>query len=257
MSVDLEKRDRVAVLTLNRPDVLNAVSAEVLDAIDARLDAIQADDSLRAVVITGAGEKAFTAGADLEYMREATPIEARDFAGRGHAVCRRLETFALPVVAAVNGYALGGGCEIALACDMRLAAESARFALPEVKLGMLPGWGGTQRLPRLTSPAFAKGMIFTGRMVKADEAAAAGLADAIHPDADLLDAAVELAAGVAEMPPLSIRMSKALINGAMEGDLAGGLERERESFALTFTTEDRVEGFTAFFDKRDPAFTGR
>ncbi len=257
MSVDFEKQGRVAVLTLNRPDVLNAVSAEVLDAIDARLDAVEADADIRAVVVTGAGEKAFTAGADLEYMRDATPLEAQAFARRGHDVCRRLELLSRPVIAAVNGYALGGGCELALACDMRLASDSARFALPEVKLGMLPGWGGTQRLPLLTSPAFAKGMIFTGRMVKADEAAAAGLADAVHPADELLGAAVELAAGMAEMPPRSIAMSKALINAATEGDLPGGLDRERETFALTFATEDRVEGFAAFFDKRDPEFTGR
>lgn len=256
MSVDLEKRERVAVLTINRPDVLNAVSSEVLDELSARFDEIEADSGLGAVVLTGVGDKAFCAGADLEYMRDATPIQAREFAERGHAMARRMETFSRPVIAAVNGYALGGGCELALGCDMRLASDRARFALPEVKLGMLPGWGGTQRLPLLTSPAFAKGMIFTGRMVKAEEAAAAGLADAVHPGDELVDAAVVLATEMASMPPRSIAASKGLVNAAASGDPLSNQAREIDAFAMTFTTKDRVEGFAAFFDKRDPEFTG-
>jgi enoyl-CoA hydratase len=256
MPVDIERRGRVALLTLNRPKVMNAISFEVLDRLDDHLDAIASDSELRAVVITGSG-KAFTAGADVAHMRGATPLQAREFARRGHALTGRIEGFGKPVIAAVNGYALGGGCELALACDIRLAGESARFGLPELKLGIMPGWGGTQRLARLTNPAYAKEAILTGRMIDAEEAREVGLANQVHADDSLPDAALGLAAEIAERPPWVVAATKEAVNLALEGDLQGHLARELDAFALAFTTEDAREGIEAFLDKREPRFTGR
>jgi enoyl-CoA hydratase len=255
--VDIELRGAVALLTLNRPEALNAFSPELLEDLDARLGEIEADGAVRAVVLTGAGPKAFSAGADISHMREATPLQARAFGERGQAVTRRIEELRAPVIAAVNGYALGGGCEVALACDIRLAAEGARFAQPEVNLGILPGWGGTQRLVRLTGPAFAKEMIFTGRQVRAEEAVAAGLANRVHPAEELLDRALELAETIAQKPPFAIAASKRLANLAYDGDHASKLARELDAFALAFATEDQREGMAAFFEKRTASFSGR
>jgi enoyl-CoA hydratase len=257
VTVVLDRRGPVAVLTLDRPEALNALSPEMLDAIDGHLDTIEAEPGLRAVIITGAGEKAFTAGADINHMRQATALEARRWAKQGHAVVNRIEAFPRPVIAAVNGYALGGGCELALACDIRLASERARFGLPEVTLGILPGWGGTQRMARATSPGFAKELIFTGRYVDAQEALAAGLANHVYPPDELMDRAMELAEKIATMPPAQIASAKEIVNLALEGDLQGHLARELDAFALAFTTEDQREGMAAFFEKRPPEFTGR
>jgi len=257
VTVALDRRGRVAVLTLDRPDALNAISPEMLDAIEGHLDTIEREPELRAVILTGAGEKAFTAGADINHMRQATPHEARAWAKQGHAVANRIEAFPRPVIAAVNGYALGGGCELALACDIRLASEKARFGLPEVTLGILPGWGGTQRMARLTSPGFAKELIFTGRYVDAQEALATGLANHVYPPGELMDRAMELAEKIATMPPGQIASAKEIVNLALEGDLRGHLARELDAFALAFQTEDQREGMAAFVEKRPPEFTGR
>lgn len=257
MSVDLERRGPVAVLTLNRPEALNALSVEMLDDLDELLDAIEEEPSLRAVVLTGAGEKAFTAGADIAHMKTASALEARAYARRGHAITGRLESFPKPIIAAVNGYALGGGCELALACDLRLAGERARFGLPEVNLGILPGWGGTQRLARTTSPGFAKEIIFTGRQVRPDEALQRGLVNAVYPDDELLDKAIELGETIATKPPLAIAAAKEVVNLALEGNQRSHLARELDAFALAFTTEDQREGMAAFFEKRKPNFVGR
>jgi enoyl-CoA hydratase len=255
--VDMLRRDRVAVLTLNRPDTLNALSVEMLAELDGLLDAIEREPDVRAVIVTGAGERAFTAGADIGHMREATPLQAREYAKRGHAVLGRIEAFPKPVIAAVNGYALGGGCELALACDIRLASETARFGQPEVNLGIFPGWGGTQRMARATSPGFAKELIFTGRQVGAEEARAAGLVNHVHPPGELMDRAMELAENIAAKPPWAIAVAKEVVNLALEGDLQGHLARELDAFALAFTTEDQREGMAAFFEKRPPTFVGR
>jgi enoyl-CoA hydratase len=257
VSVDLERRGRVAILTLNRPGALNALSVSMLDALDGHLNALENDPEIRALVLTGAGERAFTAGADINHMREATPLQARDYARRGHAVTNRLESFPKPVIAAVNGYALGGGCELALACDIRLASEKAQFGLPEVNIGILPGWGGTQRMARATSPGFAKELIFTGRRVNADEARARGLANHVYPHEELMERAVALAEEIATKPPWAIAAAKEVVNLALEGDLQGHLARELDAFALAFTTEDQREGMAAFFEKRTPEFRGR
>ena len=257
MPVDLERRGPVAILTLNRPEALNAISPEMFDDLEARLDEVEADPGIRAVVITGAGEKAFAAGADIKHMATAGALEARAFAERGHAVTRRLEQMAVPVIAAVNGFALGGGCELALACDIRLASENARFGQPEVNLGIIPGWGGSQRLARVTSLGFAKEMILTARPVGAEEAKAAGLANHVYPLADLLDKAVEMGEAIAGKPPWAIAQAKRLTNLALGGDAHGRMVQELDAFALAFTTEDQREGMAAFFEKRAPSFTGR
>ena len=257
MPVEREARGPVAVLTLDNPGKLNALSLEILDAIDANLDAIEGDDAIRAVVITGAGEKAFAAGADIGHMREATVDEARAYGQRGHDLFNRIEGFPKPVIAAINGFALGGGCELVLACDIRLASDNARLGQPEVNLGIFPGWGGTQRLPRLTTPGFAKELIFTGRHVTANEALAAGLVNHVHPPGELLDAAVALAEEIAAKSPIAVRIAKELVNHALEGDYDESLGREVAAFGDAFATEDQREGMAAFFEKRPPNFTGR
>ena len=257
MPVEMERHEGVALLTLNRPDVLNALSPDMLDDLEFLLDQIEKRSELRCVVITGAGDRAFTAGADIRHMREATPLQARDYARRGHDITGRIESFPKPVIAAVNGYALGGGCELSLACDIRLASERARFGLPEVNLGILPGWGGTQRMARATSPGFAKEMIFTGRQVDAAEAHAAGLVNHVHPHDELLTKALELAGEIATKPPWALAAAKEVVNLALDGDLSGHLARELDAFALAFTTEDQREGMAAFFEKRPARFQGR
>jgi enoyl-CoA hydratase len=256
VTVDIERRDSVAVLTLNRPEALNALSPEMLDLLEERLDEIADDPRLRAVVLTGAGDKAFCAGADIAHMREADALDARAYAQRGHRVADRIEGLATPVVAAVNGYALGGGCEIALACDVRLAARTARFGQPEVTLGIIPGWGGTQRLARATSIGFAKEVILTGRYVTADEALRTGLVTHVHPPEELLDRAVELAETIASRPAWAVAAAKGLCNLALGGDDPAPFAREVDAFALAFTTPDQREGMAAFAEKRPPRFEG-
>ncbi|MEQ9093207.1 MAG: enoyl-CoA hydratase-related protein, partial [Miltoncostaeaceae bacterium] len=192
----------------------------------------------------------------IRHMRTATPLQARAYARRGHDITGRLESFPKPVIAAVNGYALGGGCELALACDIRLASDNARFGLPEVNLGILPGWGGTQRLARATSPGFAKEIIFTGRQVDAAEAREAGLVNHVYPQAELLERAHELAREIASKPPWALAAAKEVVNLALDGDLSGHLARELDAFALAFTTEDQREGMSAFFEKRPAEFRG-
>jgi enoyl-CoA hydratase len=255
--VRLEARGRVAVLTLDRADRLNTLSPEMLDSLVARLDEVEADDGIGAAIVIGDGDKAFSAGADVSLVREASPLEARAFAARGHATCDRVESLRTPVIAAVNGYALGGGCELALACDIRLASDRAQIGLPEVTLGIFPGWGGTQRMPRLIGPGRAKELIFTGRRVGAEEALATGLVNGVHPHDELLDAALELAADIAAKPAWALAAAKEMINRAGDGDQAGNLRRELDLFALAFATEDQREGMGAFFEKRAPQFRGR
>lgn len=257
MGVTLELRGPVALLTLENPGKLNALSIEILDEIDAHLDAVEHDDAVRAVVITGAGEKAFAAGADIGHMLQATVDEARAYAERGHELFARIEAFPKPVIAAINGFALGGGCELVLACDIRLASDNARLGQPEVNLGIFPGWGGTQRLPRLTSPGFAKELIFTGRHVTADEARAAGLVNHVYPPAELLDRAVAMGEEIAKKSPLAVSVAKGLVNHALDGDYTAALARELTAFGDAFASEDQREGMAAFFEKREPRFTGR
>jgi enoyl-CoA hydratase len=257
MAIDVERRGRTAVITVNRPDALNAIDLPHAEGLRDRLEELAADAGVRAVIVTGAGEKAFVAGADIAYMHGLDVLAARRWAALGHEIGRLLETMPKPSVAAVNGYALGGGCELALACDLRLASTRLRIGQPEVNLGILPGWGGTARLARVTSLGFAKELIFTGRTVEAEEALARGLVNAVYEPEELLGKALELCDQLAAKAPVALAYAKEATNLALQGDHPASLETEARLFAMLFATEDQKEGMAAFSDKRDARFTGR
>jgi enoyl-CoA hydratase len=254
--IDVELRGPTALVTVNRPEALNALDLAHAEALRDRLDELAGDAGVRAVVLTGAGEKAFVAGADIKYMHRLDVLGARRWGELGHAIGRLLETMPKPTVAAINGYALGGGCELALACDVRLAARRARLGQPEVTIGIFPGWGGTIRLARATSLGFAKELVFSGRMVDADEALARGLVNSVHEPAELLPKALELCETFASKAPLALAYAKESMNLALQGDHRANLETEARLFSMLFSTEDQKEGMAAFVEKRDPRFTG-
>lgn len=247
--------DGVALVTLDRPAALNALSFGLLDDLADALDALDADPDCRAIVLTGAGSRAFAAGADIREL--ATQSSASLHAGGRFTVWDRLSRVRTPVIAAVRGFALGGGCELAMACDMIVAGDDATFGQPEIRLGVMPGAGGTQRLTRAIGQARSMELILTGRSMRAHEAEAAGLVTRVVPAEATLDAALELAEQVASMPPLAVRAAKAAIRAAAEGPLSAGLAAERESFFALFDTDDQAEGMAAFTDKRAPVWTGR
>jgi enoyl-CoA hydratase len=256
MAVDLERDGAVATITINRPEALNAFNSAQLEALLARMGEVSGDADIRAIIITGAGERAFIAGADIKEMQGKTALEAKAFAEMGQAVCAAIEHAPQPTIAAINGFALGGGCEIALACDIRLASAGAALGQPEVRLGILPGWGGTQRLPRLVGAGIARELIFTGRRVGAEEALRIGLVNAVYPAEELLPKARELAEGIAAQGPLAVRHAKAAIACAF-GETAGGFAQEAQLFALLFGTEDQREGMGAFVERRKAQFAGK
>jgi enoyl-CoA hydratase len=248
--------DGVVVLTVDRQDKLNSLNPQVVEEIGQALLELQ-EDPPRVVIVTGAGERAFIAGADIAVMNEMSPIEAKRFAELGHAATALLDRSPVPTIAAINGFALGGGCEIALACDIRIAAENALLGFPEVTLGILPGLGGTQRLPRLVGPGIAKEMIFSGRRLKAEEARMINLVNRVVPEGEALNAARELAREIASNGPVAVRHAKAAANKSQDVDLVSGLEYEADQFALLFATEDAREGMGAFVEKRKADFKGR
>ncbi len=248
--------DGVVVLTVDRQDKLNSLNPQVVEEIGQALLELQ-EDPPRVVIVTGAGERAFVAGADIAVMNEMSPIEAKRFAELGHAATALLDRSPVPTIAAINGFALGGGCEIALACDIRIAAENALLGFPEVTLGILPGLGGTQRLPRLLGPGIAKEMIFSGRRLKAEEARMINLVNRVVPEGEALNAARELAGEIASNGPVAVRHAKAAANKSQDVDLMSGLEYEADQFALLFATEDAREGMGAFVEKRKADFKGR
>lgn len=247
-----ERRDAVLLLTIDRPAALNALNREVLDDLAA---AVAARGDARAVVITGSGAKAFVAGADIAAMAELDPVAASRFAAVGQELSAALEALPIPVIAAVNGFALGGGCELALACDLVLAAPNAVFGQPEVKLGVIPGFGGSQRLVRRVGPMRAAELIYTGRNVKAEEAVAMGLALRIADP--VVDEAVKLGNTIAAMGPVAVGLAKRAVRAAEDADLRVGLQLERELFALCFATADQKEGMRAFLEKRPARFLGQ
>jgi enoyl-CoA hydratase len=246
--------EHVALVTLDRADVLNALDFELLRQLVDTLETLDRDPACRCIVITGSGERAFAAGADIRELARQTPVSLladNEFASWD--AVRRIRT---PLVAAVRGIALGGGCELAMACDMIVAGEEAQFGQPEIRLGAMPGAGGTQRLTRAVGKARAMELILTGRPMTAREAAAAGLVTSVVPTEETLDAALELAAKVASMAPLAAMAAKDAVNHAFEVSLSAGLELERRNFFLLFATEDQSEGMAAFLDKRTPAWKG-
>jgi enoyl-CoA hydratase len=257
MSIDVVRDGRVALLTVNRPEVLNALSTEILDELSSELLDLARDRDVGAVVLTGAGDRAFIAGADIAELAIKTPLEARAYGELGQEIAHRLETMRKPTIAAVNGYALGGGCEMALACDVRLCAENAAFGQPEINLGIMPGWGGTQRLARTTSLGFAKEIIMTGRMISAEEAFQRGLVQAIYPGDQLVPKAMEMAALMAAKSPVAMAYAKEATNRSLHGDLGANFVHEADLFAILFSTEDAKEGLRAFTEKRPPNFIGR
>lgn len=254
MAVDVAIADGVALIVMNRPQALNAFNSEQLDLLLAALREVAADRTIRVAVLTGEGERAFAAGADIKEMVDLDADAGLAFGRKGHAIANALEHLPQPVIAAVNGYAFGGGCELALACDIRLASDNARFSQPEVGLGIPPGWGGSQRLPRLVGPGFAAEMIYTGRQVHADEALRIGLVNAVHPLAELRAKAQEMAARIAANSPLAVRKAKQLMSLAFDGDTASGLASEALAFGQAFSTADQKEGMRAFVEKRAAAF---
>src|ERR671910_164850 len=254
--VRIEREDGIAVLTVDRQERLNALDGQVVEEIGQALLELEAEGP-RAIIVTGAGERAFGAGADIRAMSIMDPREAKRFSETGHAAMALLDRAPSPTKPAVNGYALGGGCEVALACDIRIAAENATFGFPEVGLGILPGMGGTQRLPRLIGPALAKELIFTGRRINAEEARKIGLVNRVVAEGEALNSARELAAEISANGPLAVRHAKAAANRTLDVDLVSGLEFEADQFALLFATEDAREGMNAFGEKRKPRFEGR
>jgi enoyl-CoA hydratase len=240
----------IALITVDRPKSLNALDSTTIGELEAILDRLSSDRTIRVVIVTGAGEKAFVAGADVGEMREMSPAEARRFSKRGQAAFARLERLPQPVIAAVNGFALGGGCELAMACDIRIAAVNARFGLPETGLGITPGFGGTQRLPRLIGAGRAKRLMFTGDLVDAAEAARIGLVDVVVPVGGAPAAALAMAETIAGRSPGAIAACKAAVRDGLDGDLDRGVAHEAEIFALCFADPDQRDRMTAFVEKR-------
>jgi len=240
----------VSVVTIDRQDALNALNVETLTELRDRLRELATDEYVRVVVLTGAGEKAFVAGADIKYMSGLGSGEAKSWGALGHEAGRLLETMAKPTIAAINGFALGGGCELALACDLRYASSLAKLGQPEINLGIVPGWGGTQRLARVCGLGVAKDLIFTGRTVAAEEALRIGLVSAIADP--VLDKAVETAHELAAKSSLALALAKRLVNMA-----PGALDAEADEFGELFSSADAIEGLTAFAEKRPPKFLGR
>lgn len=251
-----EKKDKIGLITINRPQVLNALNSEVLEELDSLLDQISGDESIYVVILTGAGEKSFVAGADIAQMRSFTPQQARYFAKLGQKVLSKIERIPQPVIAAVNGFALGGGCELAMACDFRIASTKAKFGQPEVGLGVTAGFGGTQRLPRLVGKGMAAELLYTGDMIDAQEAFRIGLVNRVVEPEQLITKAIEIAERIASKGKLAVFYSKAALNEGLNMDLERALAYEAEMFALCFTTSDQKEGMDAFLNKRKPEFKG-
>ena len=256
MSIDLGVSDGIATVTINNPEKLNALDTDHLESLLGTFRSLSTDVGVRVVILTGAGDRAFVAGADIKRMATFSHDEGIAFGRLGHAVASELERLPQPVIAAIGGFALGGGTELALACDIRICANDAVFAQPEVSLGIPPGWGGTQRLPRIVGKGIASELIFTGRRIKADEALRIGLVNSVHEPAKLLDFATELARSIAANSPAAVRASKRLIARSFDGYPASGLAEEAHAFANAFESPDQREGMGAFVEKRKPTFRG-
>ena len=254
--VKIDKRDNVYILTINRPEALNALNEEVLTDLNEAIDIVIGDETARAVIITGEG-RAFVAGADIGAQAVLDIEGGRKWGQNGSALFRKIEKMDIPVIAAVNGFALGGGCELALACDLITASTKAKFGQPEVGLGIIPGFSGTQRLPRRLGIAKAKELIYTGRMIKAEEAEKIGLVNQVSEPETLISDALALAAEITKNAPLAVKYAKAAVSRGMEVDIDNGIAVENELFALCFGSEDQKEGMHAFLEKRQADFKNR
>jgi enoyl-CoA hydratase len=252
----VEVKEAIATITVNRPSAMNAMTLATLQELDRAVRELSASTEVRVVIITGAGEKAFIAGGDISMLKNLSPVEARELALLAHGICNAIEHSPKPFIAAVNGYALGGGCELAMSCDIRIAAEHARFGQPEVNIGTLPGFGGSQRLPRLVGKGRALEMILTGDMIDAQEAWRIGLVNKVVPQTELMVVARELAAKLASKSRSAMKFCKEVVTNGLEMDLDRACRYEAELFALSFATADQQEGMAAFLEKRAPVFHG-
>jgi len=255
-SIIVKKDGAIAWLTLNRPHRLNTLTVEMMDEMHAALNDFEADRTTRCIVITGAGDKAFSAGADVTAFTGVTPSKAAEVAAKGHALFTRFERIGKPVIASINGYALGGGLEMALACDFRIASENVEFGQPETNLGLIPGWGGTQRLVRIVGLAKAKEMIMLAERVSAEEAVKIGLITKVVPRTKLKEETTALANKLAEGPPVALRLAKETLNLGTQAPLDVGLKLEANAFGVVLSTKDVMEGISAFMSKRKPEFKG-
>jgi enoyl-CoA hydratase len=255
--ITYEKADATATITINRPEALNAFSKEVIDEILNALEDIKNDENTRVVILTGAGEKAFSAGADIKAMKGMNALKARELSLMGEKLCLALENLEKPVIAALNGYALGGGLEVAMSCDLRIANENSRMGQTEINIGLIPGWGGTQRLTRLIGRTKAKELVFTGRMIDAKTAEQLGIVNMVVPPDKFRETVKQFANELAQKAPVALKVAKALINKGAEIGLESALALEREGFGVVASTEDLQEGVSAFTEKRKPTFKGK
>jgi enoyl-CoA hydratase len=255
-TIIFSKEDGIAVIKFNRPKALNAINPDVLHELNSALSEIEEDPSIKVLVLTGEGEKAFVAGADISHMVNLTPLQAREFSRAGHAAFFRLERLPVPVIACVNGFALGGGSEIAMACDFIYAGQKAKFGQPEITLGIIPGFGGTQRLSRLVGKAMAKELCLTGAMISADEAKEIGMVNRVFPDDTLWDETMKVAKKIASMGKASLKAVKESIDNGYDVDMKSGCVMESDSFGLCMSSPDGKEGMSAFLEKRKPEFKG-
>jgi enoyl-CoA hydratase len=246
--ITYEVEGQVGIITINRPKALNALNSAVLDELDATIDGVDLD-AVRCLILTGAGEKSFVAGADIAEMSTLTKEEGEAFGKKGNDIFRKIETLPIPVIAAVNGFALGGGCEISMSCDIRICSDNAVFGQPEVGLGITPGFGGTQRLARVVGLGMAKQMIYTARNIKADEAYRIGLVNAVYPQEELMDAAKKLASGIAKNAPIAVRACKKAINDGISENMDDAIVIEEKLFGSCFETEDQKAGMGNFLEK--------
>lgn len=251
-----EVQDGVGTLTFNRPKSLNALSPETLEEVDDVIERTRTDETIRVLVLTGAGEKAFVAGADISHFRKLNPLGARAFAERGQEICFKLEGLSVPVIACVNGFALGGGCEFAMSCDFIYASEKAKFGQPEINLGIVPGSGGTQRLARLVGRAKAKELCMTGEMIDATQARELGLVAKVFPHEELLPETMKVAKSLAAKSRSALRAIKHVIDRGVDSNLKTGCALEAEAFGICFASMDAKEGVLAFLEKRKPDFKG-
>ncbi len=256
-NVILEKADRIATLTINRPKALNALNKDTLLEIKAAVENVRDDDSIDVLIVTGAGDKAFVAGADITYMLDINAMQAREFGQIGQAAFSLIETMSKPVIAAINGFTLGGGCELAMACDFRFCTEKSQFGQPEVRLGVTPGFGGTQRLPRLVGLGMAKEILYTGDNINAQEALRIGLVNKIIPEAELMEYVKKIAKNISARGAIAVRLCKDAVNEGMQTDIDRAMSIEADIFGLCFATADQKEGMRAFVEKRKAEFTGK